>query len=60
MKEVEKNIDENTVCLLVSAPSFATGRFEPVARFARLAKKYQVGCHVDSALGMLYPFLDDY
>ena len=59
MLEVESLIDSNTVAVVVSAPAVATGRFEPVRRFASLGKKHQVGVHVDSSLGFFYPFLSE-
>ena len=57
MRKFEDLIDENTITLLCSAPTVATGRIDPVYRMAGLARNKSIGCHVDQSMGMLTPFL---
>ena len=59
LKQVEELIDENTICVIVSAPAIATGRIEPAEDIAQIALKHQIGCHVDSSLGFFVPFLEE-
>ena len=56
--DIESLINKNTVALVCSAPTISTGRLEPVGRLAALAKKHQIGLHVDSTLGFFTPFLE--
>jgi sphinganine-1-phosphate aldolase len=59
LAEIKSLIDDNTVAILCSAPTIASGKFEPVPELAKIAREYQIGCHVDSTLGMFYPFLEE-
>ena len=49
--DFEAAMDENTIALVVGAPSFPHGVFDPVQEVARLARNHNVGCHVDACLG---------
>lgn len=41
-----------------SAPQFPHGVMDPIEEIAKLAKKYNLGCHVDACLGgFLIPFM---
>jgi sphinganine-1-phosphate aldolase len=52
-------IDSRTILLVASAPGWASGACDPVAKIADLALARGVPCHVDACIGgMLYPFLD--
>ena len=44
--------------LVGSAPQFPHGVMDPIVEMAKLAKKYNLGLHVDSCLGgFLIPFM---
>ena len=44
--------------LVGSAPQFPHGVIDPIEEMAKLAKKYNLGLHVDSCLGgFLLPFM---
>jgi glutamate/tyrosine decarboxylase-like PLP-dependent enzyme len=56
--EMEKNITENTVLLVASAPSYPQGVVDPVEAIAAIAKERKILCHVDSCVGgFMLPFL---
>ena len=59
LKELRSKIDSNTICAILSAPTEATGRMEPVVKVAEICREFQIGLHVDSGLGMITPFLQD-
>jgi glutamate/tyrosine decarboxylase-like PLP-dependent enzyme len=44
-------IDERTVLVVVSAPSYAHGVVDPVAPIAAAAARHGVRCHVDACIG---------
>ncbi len=44
-------IDEDTVLVVVSAPSYAHGVVDPVAEIAAAAAAHGVRCHVDACIG---------
>ncbi|WP_149204127.1 pyridoxal phosphate-dependent decarboxylase family protein [Actinotalea subterranea] len=53
-------IDETTVLLVASAPSYAHGVVDPVPQIAAAAAARGVRCHVDACIGgWVLPFLDD-
>ena len=53
-------VDERTVLLLASAPSYAHGVVDPVEEIAGIAAARGVRCHVDACIGgWVLPFLED-
>ncbi|MDA8344641.1 MAG: aminotransferase class V-fold PLP-dependent enzyme [Thermaerobacter sp.] len=44
-------VNENTVVLVASAPSFPHGVIDPIEEIAALAGEHDIGCHVDACLG---------
>jgi len=54
---IEAAINENTVMIAASAPSFAHGAFDPIAEIGAVAHRHDLWFHVDSCLGgFLAPF----
>ncbi|ORX35330.1 putative sphinganine-1-phosphate aldolase [Kockovaella imperatae] len=52
-------INPNTIMIVGSAPNFPDGAIDPIPALARLAKRHNIGLHVDSCLGsFIMPFLD--
>src|SRR6195952_5629404 len=50
-------IDEDTILVVASAPSYPHGVIDPVAEIAALARDHGVLCHVDACVGgFLLPF----
>ncbi|MGY2065083.1 pyridoxal phosphate-dependent decarboxylase family protein [Blastococcus sp. SYSU DS0619] len=57
---VVRLLDERTVLVVVSAPSYPHGVLDPVGEIAGLAAAAGVPCHVDACIGgWVLPFLDD-
>ena len=53
-------INNNTIMLACSAPSYAHGLIDDVESFSKIALKYNIPLHVDACLGgFLLPFLDE-
>lgn len=53
-------VDERTVLLLASAPSYAHGVVDPVEEIAGIAAARGIRCHVDACIGgWVLPFLED-
>ncbi|MGB1217888.1 MAG: pyridoxal phosphate-dependent decarboxylase family protein, partial [Saprospiraceae bacterium] len=53
----ENAIDENTILIVGSAPSYAHGVVDPIHEIAALAKSKNILCHVDACVGGMYlPF----
>ena len=51
-------VDDRTVLMVASAPSYPQGVIDPVAELAALASERGILCHVDACLGgFLLPFL---
>jgi len=48
---MKKLIDSNTIALICSVPSYGSGTMDPVGEISELARKYNIGCHVDACLG---------
>ena len=44
-------IDGNTIMIFGSAPNYPHGIVDPIDKLAKIAKKYDVGMHVDGCLG---------
>lgn len=55
---LESAIDDDTIMLVGSAPSFPYGAIDPIAELGRLAERRQVWLHVDACVGgYLAPFV---
>ena len=58
MKLVQRMINKNTVMLVGSAPNFPHGIIDDIPALGKLARKHNIGLHVDCCLGsFLVPFL---
>lgn len=56
---VKRAINKNTVLIVGSAPNFPDGTIDDIPALATLAKRHNVGMHVDCCLGsFLVPFLE--
>lgn len=56
---MESLIDSNTILILGSAPNFPHGIIDPIDKLAQLAKKKNVGFHIDGCLGGFIGLFDD-
>ena len=57
---MQEALDENTVLVVVSAPSYPQGVIDPVPEVAALAAARGIPCHVDACVGgWLLPWLRD-
>ena len=55
----KSKINENTICLVGSAPSFPHGEIDPMREIGKLGVYYNIPVHMDCCLGgFLLPFLD--
>ncbi|XP_020612836.1 sphingosine-1-phosphate lyase 1-like [Orbicella faveolata] len=58
IKAMKRAITKNTILLCGSAPQFPHGVIDPIEDMAKLARKYNLGLHVDACLGgFLVPFM---
>lgn len=56
--EVARAIDKNTAMLVGSAPSYPYGMVDPIRELGALARKHEIGLHVDACLGGAFlPFM---
>ncbi|MBS1677305.1 MAG: aspartate aminotransferase family protein [Actinobacteria bacterium] len=56
---MEAAIDENTIALVGSAPSWPLGMFDPIEDLAAVAVKHDLWMHVDGCIGgYILPFLE--
>jgi len=59
IKRVVRAINSNTIMIVGSAINFPDGCQDDIVSLARLAKKYNIGLHVDCCLGsFIMPFLE--
>lgn len=57
----KSSINENTILLVGSAPSFPHGEIDPMREICNLGIKYKVPVHMDACLGgFILPFLNEY
>jgi sphinganine-1-phosphate aldolase len=57
---VKSYINNNTILLACSAPSYAHGLIDDIEEFSNIAVKYNIPLHVDACLGgFLLPFVDN-
>ena len=60
LKSFEKAINNSTIVLVASAPSYPHGIIDTVGEVAKLGTKYGIGVHVDCCLGgFLIPFMEE-
>lgn len=58
---VKSYINNNTILLACSAPSYAHGLIDDIQEFSNIATKYNIPLHVDACLGgFLLPFIEDF
>jgi len=56
---MEAAIDDDTIFVMGSAPSWPHGLIDPIPRIGELAQKYGLWCHVDACVGgFLLPFYE--
>ena len=61
LREIRRNIDSNTICIVGSAPDYPFGLIDPIEELNELAIAYKVNFHIDACMGgFLIPFIDDY
>ncbi|KAK0533854.1 Dihydrosphingosine phosphate lyase [Tilletia horrida] len=59
LPKVRRAINKNTIMIVGSAPNFPDGIIDPIPALASMAKRANVGLHVDCCLGsFLVPFLE--
>ncbi|KAJ3101499.1 hypothetical protein HDU97_001314 [Phlyctochytrium planicorne] len=59
LAKVEANINFNTIMLAGSSPNFPHGIVDDIPALAALAKKHDIGMHVDACLGgFIVPFVE--
>ena len=49
--DIQTYINYRTICIVVSAPNYASGVCDNIQEIAQLADEYKIGCHVDACLG---------
>jgi len=60
VKAMGGKINNNTIAIVGSAPSFPCGAIDPIKDLSELAAKHKIGMHVDACLGgFLIPFAKD-
>eukprot|EP01135_Chromosphaera_perkinsii_P002583 Nk52_evm99s224 gene=Nk52_evmTU99s224 len=58
VRAMAKKVNKNTILIAGSCPGFPHGIIDPITELAALARKYNVGLHVDCCLGgFLVPFM---
>ncbi|KAF9780793.1 pyridoxal phosphate-dependent transferase [Thelephora terrestris] len=59
LARVKRAINPNTIMLVGSAPNFPDGNVDDITGLGKLAKKHNVGLHVDCCLGsFVVPFIE--
>lgn len=59
MAAVRDSVNENTILIVGSAPSYPQGVIDPIEELAALALEKGISCHVDSCLGgFILPFIE--
>lgn len=51
VKHMESLIDSNTICLYGSYPNYPHGIIDPIKEIGKIAKKRNIGLHIDGCLG---------
>ena len=61
LREIRRNIDSNTICIVGSAPDYPFGLIDPIKELSELAKSYKVNFHIDACMGgFLLPFTENF
>ncbi|WVQ62492.1 uncharacterized protein L199_000632 [Kwoniella botswanensis] len=56
---MKRAINPNTIMLVGSAPNYPDGAIDPIPSLAAIARKYNIGLHVDCCLGsFILPFME--
>jgi glutamate/tyrosine decarboxylase-like PLP-dependent enzyme len=59
VKAMAESCNDQTICIIASAPSFPQGVVDPVKQLGVLAATRKIGLHVDACLGgFMLPFLE--
>lgn len=59
VSSIKSKITRNTICIVLSAPSYSHGLMDPIEEVSKLAVSYDIGLHVDACLGgFLIPFIE--
>lgn len=59
VNQVKRLVNDNTICIVGSAPQFPHGVVDPIEQLAAIARKHNVGLHVDCCLGSFcIPFME--
>lgn len=60
-QSIERFINSNTILIVGSCPEYSYGTADPIINMAEIAKKYNIGLHIDCCMGgFLIPFLEEY
>ena len=61
LDQMRKQINSNTILLVVSAPDYPYGLIDPIYEVNSLALKYNKNIHIDACMGgFLLPFLEEF
>ncbi|MBW0491152.1 hypothetical protein O181_030867 [Austropuccinia psidii MF-1] len=59
LSRLSRAINSNTIMIVGSAPNFPDGAIDDIVALGKLAKKHNIGLHVDCCLGsLLLPFIE--
>jgi sphinganine-1-phosphate aldolase len=57
VSSILSKITRNTICIVLSAPTYSSGLMDPIEELSKKVVSYGVGIHVDACLGgFLIPF----
>ena len=60
VRAMARHIDSNTIAIVGSCPQYPHGAVDPIEDLAQLARKHDIGLHVDCCLGsFVVPFMRD-
>lgn len=59
VKHLESLVDKNTILIMGSVPNFPHGIIGPIDKLAKIAKKRNVGLHIDRYLGGFIGLFDE-
>jgi sphinganine-1-phosphate aldolase len=61
VSDIHNLIDNNTILIVGSAPSYSHGIIDPIKEMANLALQYDIGFHMDACMGgFLIPFIPEF
>mgnify|MGYP000521873818 CR=1 FL=1 len=61
VNNIKKMVNNNTILIIGSAPSYPHGIIDPIIEMSNLALERKVGFHLDACMGgFLLPFLDNF